>query len=347
MEERAFDDLLELYRWRFGIDDPSILDWTGTMRVRPKITDPPVRDTRPTAPSRNTVVFGPSGSTLSHADSSVHIVVLGEEPLPAARAEAHRVARDAVVVWARDGTVSVEWLRERKADGPQVSVVVHGAGDDLDRCLSAIADTTPVTAEIEIVVGDDRNAAADEARGDVLVFVGGAAVVQPGWLRPLVRTLRNELDAGAAGGMLIEAGGALRAAGGVMFADGSLEGFARGLDPQTPPARDAAYLPSSLLAIRARLFRRIGGFDGLLGDGYEDADLCLRLRAAGRRVVYRPESVAVVDPPAGDADASDARSRFTKRWMFQLAAMPARPERLDAAAWDRLARAGAEPSARP
>ena len=132
----------------------------------------------------------------------------------------------------------------------------------------------------------------------------------------------------------------------MIFADGSLEGFGRGLDPRAAPERDAAYLASSLLAIRARLFRRLGGFDALLGGGYEDADLGLRLRAAGRRVVFQPQSIAVVDPPAGDADASEARARFTKRWTFQLASMPARPERLDAAAWDRLARAGGGPSAR-
>lgn len=111
-ELAAFEDFLEFYRRRFGTRDPQILDWTRTMRIRPRITDAPVRDVRPNAPARNTVIFGPAGAgeVLSHPDRSVDIVVLGEGPSAATLAEARRVARHAVVVWPRAGAVTVEWL---------------------------------------------------------------------------------------------------------------------------------------------------------------------------------------------------------------------------------------------
>lgn len=351
MDQLAFDDLLELYRWRFGIEDPSLLDWTQTMRVRPKITDPPVRDARPNAPRRNTVVFGPAGESLSHHDRSVHIVVLDEDPSAARLAEARRVARDGVVVWARDGTVSANWRRVHDTSRAQVSVIVHapGAGERLDACLRSISETTPVTGAIEILVADAaegsvaaRNRAADTASGELLVFVADGTLVQPGWLRPLVRTLRDEPDVGVVGGKLVAADGSLAEAGGVIFADGSVTSFGRGSpDPQAPLlgfVRDVHFVSADLLATRSGLFRRSGGIDGGFHDGYEDVDYCLRVRAAGRRVVYQPQSVAVGVPRPAPALTSAAGKRFVRRWATPLAALPARPERFDAATWDRLAR---------
>ena len=156
MSERAFDELLEHYRWRFGVEDPALLDWTGSMRVRPRITDAPVRDERPDAPARNSVVFGPAGDRLAHPDRGVQIVVLGEAHSAAALAEARRVARDAVVVWAHDGGVTVEWLRPGRAGRPEVTLLVPTADapEELDACLSAIAATTPAVPAVEVVVSD-------------------------------------------------------------------------------------------------------------------------------------------------------------------------------------------------
>ena len=102
----GFDGLLERYRWQFGTDDPALLDWTGTMRVRPRITSDPVLDARPDAPRRNTVIFGPPGDRLPNPDASVDVVVIED---PARLGEARRVARDAVFVWPRDADPAPEW----------------------------------------------------------------------------------------------------------------------------------------------------------------------------------------------------------------------------------------------
>jgi hypothetical protein len=349
-EQRALDDLLDLYRWRFGIEDPQVLDWTTTMRVRTRITDPPVRDVRPNAPARNTVVFGPAGDRLPQPDRSVPIVVVdGGPPAPSAPtlAEARRVARDAVVVWAHDGRVEVEWLREADRDSPEVSVLVHSSERDrLDACLLSLAETTPATGAIEIVVADAGetdhaaavasawsarlplryvradpalgpvaacNAAADAARGELVVLLGDRTRVSSAWLRPLVRALRDELDVGVAGGKLLAEDGVIDEAGGLVFADGSLAGFGRGApdgDPLAAFARDVDYVSADLLATRRGLFRRLGGIDGRFHPGFEAADYCLRVRLAGRRVVYRPDAVAARLPYPAVAAGDDARARF-------------------------------------
>jgi GT2 family glycosyltransferase len=379
---RAFDDFLEYYRWRFGTEDPSILDWTRTMRVRPRITDAPVRDVRPNAPARNTVIFGPAGRAeiLSHPDRSVDIVVLDEGPSAATLAEARRVARNAIVVWARDEAdepLTLEWLRDRDVRRPDVSVLVHtgNTGDRLDACLRSIFETTPVVGAIEIVVADAAateeaagvarawsqrrdlryvraepaqgsiaacNLGADAARGELLVFLSDHTLALPGWLRPLVRTLRDEPDVGAVGGKLLSDNGRLKQAGGLIFADGSLASFGRGaLDPEAPVygfVRDVHYVSADLLATRAGLFRRLGGIDSLFhSGGYDDVDYCFRVRAAGRRVVYQPQSVVLgrVEPAA--APTRDNRDRFIRRWASALASLPQPPEYFDDATWDRLA----------
>lgn len=370
----AFDDLLELYRWRYAVEDPSLLDWTRTMRVRPKITDPPVRDARPDAPARNTVIFGPAGERLAHADGSVQVVVLDEGPSEATLGEARRVARDAVFVWSHDGAPSAEWLREPAVSRPEVSLLVV-AGDEpdrLDACLRALAETTPVSDAIEIAVtgapaaGDIahgwsdrlplrwleadaarcapalRNLAAASAAGDLLVFLDDGTRPLAGWLRPLVHPLRTEPGVGAVGGKLVTERGAIEAAGALVFADGSLAPFGRGsLDADEATVgfvRDVHYVPGHLLATRAGLLRVLGGFDDRLGNGYEDADYGLRVRAAGRRVVYQPQAVALARERPPGAAATEAHTRFAKRWTATLADFPRRPERLSAETWDAMAR---------
>ena len=42
------------------------------------------------------------------------------------------------------------------------------------------------------------------------------------------------------------------------------------------------------MAIRAEVFRMIGGFDEAMPLAYNDVDLCLRLRAAGWRIIWTP-----------------------------------------------------------
>jgi GT2 family glycosyltransferase len=380
VDERAFDDFLAVYRWRFGIEDPRILDWTRTMRIRPRITDAPVRDVRPNAPARNTVIFGPAGAgeTLSHPDRGVDIVVLDERPSSATLAEARRVARDVIVVWARDGTVTVEWLRDHEVSSPEVSVVVHaaGAGDRLDACLQSVWQTTPVVGAIEILVADAtateeaadvaqtwsqrlglryvraesaqssiaaRNLGADAARGELLVFVSDSTLALPGWLRPLTRTLRVEPDLGVVGGKLLCDDGRLEQAGGVIFADGSRASFGCGaIDPDAPLygfVRDAHYVSADLLATSSGLFRGLGGFDTLfLVDDYADADYCLRVRAAGRRVVYQPQTAVVRRAKPANRTTNADRDRFTRRWLSTLASLPAPPDHFDDATWDRLVR---------
>ena len=278
--------------------------------------------------------------------------------------------------------------RDAEASGPVVSIVIAASegGELLGGCLRSLHETIVPAAAIQIVLADDgsvdgvadlarewsgrlrlthvradpgrgrvaaRNDAADAAGGELLVFLGGDALALPGWLAPLTRTLRDEPDVGVAGGCLLDASGSLHEAGGVLFADGSVASFGWGAaDPEAPlyaGDRDVDHVSAALLATRAGLFRSMGGFDGpLLDVGYASVDYCVRVAAAGRRVVYRPQSWVVRRAPQATAHPEAeavGRARFVKRWAHLLGRSPPVPERLDEAAWHRLARTKPKPSA--
>ena len=70
-----------------------------------------------------------------------------------------------------------------------------------------------------------------------------------------------------------------------------------GEDPAQPRynyIRDVEFCTGACLLISTELFRKLGGFDDRYAPAYcEDSDLCLRVRAAGLRVVYAPSSEVV------------------------------------------------------
>jgi GT2 family glycosyltransferase len=55
--------------------------------------------------------------------------------------------------------------------------------------------------------------------------------------------------------------------------------------------RDVSAVTGACLAIRRELFLDMHGFDSEFPVNYNDADLCLRLRAAGYWNIYEPQAV--------------------------------------------------------
>ena len=70
--------------------------------------------------------------------------------------------------------------------------------------------------------------------------------------------------------------------------------------------RAVDWASTDLLLVRTEALRAAGGLATDLGEGAaRAADLGLRLRAAGFRVLYQPEAVAVVTPGAGALPAAE------------------------------------------
>ncbi|MFT5484734.1 MAG: GT2 family glycosyltransferase, partial [Halieaceae bacterium] len=175
------------------------------------------------------------------------------------------------------------------------------------------------------------NAAADQARGDYLLFLNNDTAVTPGWLSALLTAFADDLEVGIVGPKLLFGGGELQEAGGIIWDDGSGWNYGR-LDDRNKPAynyrRAVDYVSGACLMIRSPVWVELGGFDERYVPAYyEDTDLCFAARAAGYSVVYQPESE--VYHFEGMSNGTDLESgikhyqvqnqaKFVSRWAAEL-----------------------------
>jgi O-antigen biosynthesis protein len=136
------------------------------------------------------------------------------------------------------------------------------------------------------------NAGTRVARGKYLLLLNNDTELLPGCLEAAVERAENTRDIGAVGGKLILPGGRLQEAGSIIWSDGSCLGYGRDDSPCAPEysfSRDVDFCSAAFLLTPRELFLQLGGFDLVFSPAYyEDADYCVRLWEAGRRVVYEP-----------------------------------------------------------
>jgi len=141
------------------------------------------------------------------------------------------------------------------------------------------------------------NQAVPETIGEHVLLLNNDAVMRPGSLLAAVRALESDTSVGAVGGRIVLPNGRLQEAGSIIWRDGSCLGYARDLAPEAGEAmfrRDVDYCSGAFLLFRRKTFLDLGGFDESFAPAYyEEADFCMRLRAAGLRVIYEP--LAVID----------------------------------------------------
>ncbi|MGC8979624.1 glycosyltransferase family 2 protein [Caldisericum sp.] len=140
-----------------------------------------------------------------------------------------------------------------------------------------------------------NNYAVKFATGELLLFLNNdTEVINNDWLEELVsHAIRKEV--GAVGTMLYYPNDTIQHAG-VILGIGGVSGHAYRHFPKGHPGQfGRAWLPQYLSAVtgaclmtRKEIFQEIGGFDKKLEVGYNDIDLCLRIREKGYKIVWTP-----------------------------------------------------------
>lgn len=184
-----------------------------------------------------------------------------------------------VIVPVRGGAELLSRQLERLLDQDRSAAYeVLVSNNSADEAISAVCRRWATTfPDLQVIDSSDRpgasgarNRAAEVARGDRLLFCDADDEVGEEWLRRLADGLEN---ADIVAGSIDLVGGADEASwrGGL-----GIHGF----------------LPYGLganLAVRAALFRDLGGFDESLLLG-EDLDLCWRAQLRGARFTFVPEA---------------------------------------------------------
>ena len=145
------------------------------------------------------------------------------------------------------------------------------------------------------------NQGAALANGDYLVFLNNDTEPQPGWLDALLARAQDE-NVGIVGAKLLFPDGTIQHAG-VAIARDPLQGVDvapfhiyyrsnANLAPVNKP-RDFQAVTGACMLIMKPLFDMVGGFNEAYYNGYEDVDLCFRVRSLGYRIVYEPRSVLI------------------------------------------------------
>jgi GT2 family glycosyltransferase len=139
------------------------------------------------------------------------------------------------------------------------------------------------------------NQAAARARGRSILLLNNDVCLEPNAIKFAHDTLHSSTDIAAVSGKIVLLDGSLQEAGSIIWRDGTCLGYGRGREPGEPEfqfRRDVDYCSGAFLMVRRDVFERLNGFDERFAPAYyEEADLCMRMREAGYRVVYDPRIV--------------------------------------------------------
>ncbi|MEI7526236.1 MAG: glycosyltransferase [Mariniphaga sp.] len=141
------------------------------------------------------------------------------------------------------------------------------------------------------------NNAAKLANGKYIILLNNDTIVQPDWLKWLLKTMEERPEVGYVGSKLVFSTGKLQEAGGIVFIDGSAMNYGREDDPDRPQYnyfKDVDYCTGAAICVRKSLWDQLRGFDPQYAPAYyEDTDFAMQIRAMGFRTVYQPKAMVI------------------------------------------------------
>lgn len=191
-----------------------------------------------------------------------------------------------------------------RTDYPAVEVIVVDNGSQEANTIALLQRLQTADARVRVISAPGpfnyaalNNRAARAARGEILLLLNNdVEVLERDWLREMASHALKP-DVGAVGAKLIYANGTIQHAGVVLGVGGSIASHFHYGAPRAHPgyfgsltlAHSVSAVTGACLALRREVFEAIGGLDETnLSIGYNDVDLCLRIRECGLRIVWTP-----------------------------------------------------------
>jgi GT2 family glycosyltransferase/tetratricopeptide (TPR) repeat protein len=204
----------------------------------------------------------------------------------------------------------------------EVVIVDNGSTDETPAFLRRLSgDVRIVTNAENRGFAKACNQGAALAKGRYLVFLNNDTIPLPGWLNALVDEVETHAEVAVVGSKLLYEDGTVQHAGVAFSWTWSTPyHIYRGVSRQAPMVgrrRELQAVTGACMLIRREQFEAVGGFDEDYRNGFEDIDLCLKVRERGGRIVYQPKSVLYhlesQTPGRKDHDRANAK-RLCGRW---------------------------------
>ncbi|MDE1905823.1 MAG: glycosyltransferase family 2 protein [Rhodospirillales bacterium] len=146
-----------------------------------------------------------------------------------------------------------------------------------------------------------NNIGVQAAKHEFLLFMNNDVFVdEAGWLRRMLDEALADDAVGAVGAKLLYEDGTVQHAGVVLGVGGVADHAFRGLGAEAPgymahaiAAQEVSAVTAACMLVRRAAFEAVGGFDEReLSVAFNDVDLCVKLRMAGMKIIYMPDTVA-------------------------------------------------------
>jgi GT2 family glycosyltransferase len=203
-----------------------------------------------------------------------------------------------------------------------IIIVNYNGRDYIDDCLCSLLPTLPEGCEIILVdnnsddnsgefikrnfpnvqlvrnsenggFGQGNNLGVAHARGEYLVFLNPDTCVNDGWLENMLKVLESSSEIGMVTPkiLLMNEPDMINTCGNDMHYTGlTLCRGARANVDQYDKQTEVSAVSGAAFIMRKSVFYEVGGFDPFMFMYMDDADLSLRVRQAGYKCIYTPNS---------------------------------------------------------
>ena len=198
----------------------------------------------------------------------------------------------------------IEAIRGKTPNGLYELIIVdNGSTDGTEDFLkSFMGNIKIISNEKNLGFAKACNQGARASSSDYILFLNNDVEAQSGWLEPLLKALDNDSSVAAVSSKLLFPDGTIQHAGVLIVDHRKHQDPLLALNacyqepsdlPEANEPRTYQALTAACLLVRRNAFDQVGGFDEGFWNGYEDTDLCFKLRMEGYKLVYQPESVLI------------------------------------------------------
>ncbi len=204
----------------------------------------------------------------------------------------------------------------------EVIVVDNASTDGTAEFLAALGgDVQVIRNQANYGFAVASNQGAKAARGEFLVFLNNDTIPTEGWLHALVDEVERHPEVAVVGSKLLYEDGTIQHAGvafsRIVFTPYHIYRKFPADSPMVNRRREFQCVTAACMLVRRDVFEQAGRFDEGFKNGFEDVDLCLKIREHGWRIMYRPDSVVYhleSQTPGRKTHDTDNARRLLERW---------------------------------